>query len=252
MTDSEQREAARQFADKWRHGGDEKQDCHSFWIELLENILGITNVTEYIQFEKPVKLEEGDGKIHTRYIDGYIPSVKVLIEQKGSTHPLDEKERQSGGEMLTPYEQAKRYNNNLILSEKARWIVTCNFTDIWIYDMEQETPKPTKIQTFELQSKFPALSFLVNEHTTEISHEMEVSIDAGNLVGKIYDAFYKQYNIPEPAKGKSDEDKEKREKKLKSLNALCVRLVFCLYAEDTDIFGKRGVFLFEFFLFTFF
>ena len=242
MTDSEQREAARQFAQKWMHGGDEKQDCHSFWIELLENILGVTNVTEYIQFEKPVKLKEGDGKVHTRYIDGYIPSMKVLIEQKGSSHPLDVKEHQSGGEMLDPYEQGKRYNDNLVMSEKARWIVTCNFTDIWIYDMEKEVPEPTKLQTVELQQKYPVLSFLVNEKTTELSHEMEVSIDAGNLVGKIYDAFYKQYNIPEPVKGESQEDKDKREKKLKSLNALCVRLVFCLYAEDSDIFGKRNVF----------
>ncbi len=203
MTDAAQREAARQFANKWMHGGDEKQDCHSFWIELLENILGVTNVTEYIQFERPVKVLEGDGKVHTRYIDGYIPDVKVLIEQKGSSHPLDVKEHQSGGDDLTPFEQACRYNNSIGTDNYARWIVTCNFTDIWIYDMNHPTEPPTKIQTADLQQKFPVLSFLVNEHTTELSHEMEVSIDAGNLVGKIYDAFYKQYNIPEPAKGES-------------------------------------------------
>lgn len=230
MTDAEQREAARQFSSKWMNGGDEKQYCHSFWIELLEQILGITNVTEYIQFEKPVKLKEGDGKIHTRFIDGYIPSVKVLIEQKGSAHRLDEKERQSGGEMLDPFEQAKRYNDNLILSEKARWIVTCNFTEIWIYDMEQSVPEPTKIQTVDLQSKYPVLNFLVNKDTKELSHEMEISIKAGDIVGKLYDALIKQYKDP------TDEHS------LKSLNALCVRLVFCLYAEDAGIFGARSMF----------
>lgn len=230
MTDAEQREAARQFSSKWMHGGDEKQDCHSFWIELLENILGITNVTEYIKFEKSVKVKEDDGKIHTRFIDGYIPSVKVLIEQKGSTHPLDEKEHQSGGEMLDPFEQAKRYNDNLVLSEKARWIVTCNFIEIWIYDMEQSVPEPTKIQTVDLQSKYPVLNFLVNKDTKELSHEMEISIKAGDIVGKLYDALIKQYKDP------TDEHS------LKSLNALCVRLVFCLYAEDAGIFGARSMF----------
>lgn len=240
MTDSEQREAARQFANKWKNGGDEKQDCHSFWIDLLTKVIGVIDITDYIQFEKPVKLKEADGKIHTRYIDGYIPDVKVLIEQKGSTHRLDVKEHQSGGEELTPFEQAKRYNDNIAHSENARWIVTCNFTDIWIYDMENPTADPTQIETVELQQKYPMLDFLVKKDVKQISHEMEVSIQAGDIVGLLYDAFLKQYNIPERIpKDESDEDREKRENKLKSLNALCVRLVFCLYAEDAGIFERN-------------
>ncbi|MGO5337903.1 DNA methyltransferase, partial [Bilifractor sp. LCP19S3_H10] len=230
MTDAEQREAARQFVNRWRNGGDEKQDCHSYWIQLLQNVLGVNDVTDYIQFEKPVKLPEGDGKIHTRYIDGYIPAVKALIEQKGSVHPLDEKEHQSGGEMLTPYEQAKRYNDNLPLSEKARWIVTCNFLNIWIYDMEASVPEPTKVDLLDLQTKYALLDFLVKKDVKEISHEMEISIKAGDIVGKLYDALIKQYKDPT------------NEHSLKSLNALCVRLVFCLYAEDAGIFGARAMF----------
>jgi len=243
MTDSQQREAARQFANKWMNGGDEKQDCHAFWIQLLQDVLGVANVTEYIQFEKPVKLIEADGKIHTRYIDGYIPEVKVLIEQKGSSHALDVKEHQSGGEELTPFEQAKRYNDNIAYSENARWIVTSNFTNIWIYDMENPVADPVKIETMELQQKYPMLDFLVKKEVKEISHEMEVSIKAGDIVGLLYDAFLKQYKVPETApKDETDEEKAKRENKLRSLNALCVRLVFLLYAEDTDILGKRNMF----------
>ncbi|MGN0269535.1 MAG: DNA methyltransferase [Candidatus Weimeria sp.] len=243
MTDSQQREAARQFANKWMNGGDEKQDCHAFWIQLLQDVLGVANVTEYIQFEKSVKLIEADGKIHTRYIDGYIPEVKVLIEQKGSSHALDVKEHQSGGEELTPFEQAKRYNDNIAYSENARWIVTSNFTNIWIYDMENPVADPVKIETMELQQKYPMLDFLVKKEVKEISHEMEVSIKAGDIVGLLYDAFLKQYKVPETApKDETDEEKAKRENKLRSLNALCVRLVFLLYAEDTDILGKRNMF----------
>lgn len=59
---------------------------------------------------------------------------------------------------------------------------------------------------------------------------MEISLQAGELVGVLYDALLKQYAEPES------------EETLKSLNALCVRLVFCLYAEDAGIFGKRGMF----------
>ncbi len=176
MTDSEQREAARQFANKCKNGGDEKQDCYSFWIDLLTKVLGVTDITDYIQFEKPVRLYEADGKIHTRYVDGYIPDVKVLIEQKESNHRLDVKEHQSGGDELTPFEQAKRYNDNIAHDENARWIVTCNFTDIWIYDMNRPTGEPTKIETVELQQKYPMLDFLVKKDVRQISHEMEVSI----------------------------------------------------------------------------
>lgn len=230
MTDAEQREAARQFINKWLSGGDEKQDCHPYWIQLLQNVLGVDNVTEYIQFEKPVKLPEGDGKVHTRYIDGYIPDVKVLIEQKGSIHKLDEKEPQSGGELLTPYEQAKRYNDNLPYEEKARWIVTSNFLNIWIYDMNAAVPEPTKVELSDMQGKYSLLDFLVKKDVKKVSHEMEISIKAGTIVGKLYDALIKQYKDPG------------NEHSLKSLNALCVRLVFCLYAEDAGIFGAKAMF----------
>ncbi len=239
MTDAEQREAARQFINKWANGGDEKQDCHPYWLGMLQNVLGVANAIDYIQFEKPVKLPEEDGKIHTRYIDGYIKDVKALIEQKGSSHKLDEKEPQSGGEMLTPYEQAKRYNDNLPSSEKARWIVTCNFAELWIYDMDTVVPEPVKIALPDLQSKYPLLDFLVKKETKTISHEMEVSIKAGDIVGLIYEAFLKQYGISEMgSKDESEAEKEKREHKLRSLNALCVRLVFLFYAEDAGIFER--------------
>jgi hypothetical protein len=240
MTDAQQREAARQFINRWRTRGDEKQDCHPFWIQLLQNILDVENTTEYIQFEKPVKLREGDGKIHTRYIDGYISDVKVLIEQKGSKHPLDEKEPQSGGEMLTPYEQAKRYNDNLPFDEKARWIITCNFLNIWVYDMNVTVPEPQKIELPDFQTKYPLLDFLVKKEVKELSHEMEISIKAGDIVGMIYDAFLKQYGVSESVpKDETEEEKKRREHKLRSLNALCVRLVFLFYSEDAGIFERN-------------
>ena len=238
MTGSEQREAARQFINRWRGKGKEDEDGRSYWIELLSNVFGVENVTERIDFEKKVVV---DG--NTKRIDVYIPETRVIIEQKSLNIPLDKKIRNSGDIDLTPFEQADRYNSKLIFDERARWIVTCNFAEIWIYDMNEKQPEPTKIMLEELQTKYSLLDFLIEKEVQKISHEMEVSIKAGDIVGLLYNAFLEQYKIPEEKKNETEVEKEKREHKLKSLNALCVRLVFCLYAEDAGIFGeKRNMF----------
>ena len=228
MTDAEQREAARQFINKWRGNGNEDEDGRSYWIDLLQNVLGMEKVTDRVDFEKKVYV---DG--NKKRIDVYIPETRVIIEQKSLGIALDQKIHNSGDVDLTPYEQAKRYNDNLSFSEKARWIITSNFAQIWIYDMDQANSKdfaPVKIELTDLQSKYPLLDFLIKKEVKEISHEMEISIQAGDIVGKLYDALIKQYKD------------STNEHSLKSLNALCVRLVFCLYAEDAGIFGRRNMF----------
>ena len=240
MTDAEQREAARQFANKWKGRGREDEDGRSYWIDFLSNVLGMENVTDRVEFEKKVVV---DG--NTKRIDVYIPETHVLIEQKSLGKALDHKIMNSGSIELTPYDQAKRYNDNLPYDEKARWIITSNFSDIWIYDMNARVPEAVKISLDEIPSKYPLLDILIKKDVQKISHEMEVSIKAGDIVGLLYEAFLKQYKIPEvKAKEKEEtiEQKEKREHKLKSLNALCVRIVFCLYVEDAGIFGKRNIF----------
>ena len=188
MTDAEQREAARQFVNRWMGKGKEDEDGRSYWIDLLTNVLGMDNVTERLNFEKKVVI---DG--NTKRIDVYIPETRVIIEQKSLGKALDQKIRNSGDVDLTPFEQADRYNGKLTFDERARWIVTSNFAEIWIYDMNQKQPEPTKIALDELQSKYPLLDFLVEKEVKTISHEMEVSIKAGDIVGLIYDAFLKQY-----------------------------------------------------------
>ena len=225
MTDSEQREAARQFANRWNGRGNEDEDGRSYWLELLTEVLGLEHATALVSFEKKVVVNG-----NTKRIDAYLPETHVLIEQKSRGKRLDQKIHNSGDIELTPYEQAKRYNDNLPYDEKARWIITSNFEEIWIYDMNLRIPEPVKILLMELPSKYPLLSFLVRQDIKKLSREMEVSIQAGDIVGLLYDAFLKQYKNPE------------REETLKSLNVLCVRLVFCLYAEDAGIFGRRAMF----------
>ena len=224
MTDVQQRKAAKEFAMRWKGKGYEKGESQLFWTTLLTDVFGVSNVADFIEFEDQVHLD------HTSFIDGYIPSTKVLIEQKGLGKDLNRPIRQSDGSLLTPFQQAKRYITELPLSRHPRWVITCNFGEFYIYDMERPGGEPEKILLADLEKEYYRLSFLTDTGNEHVQREMEVSIKAGQVVGLLYDAFLKQYKKPD--------DPET----LKSLNKLCVRLVFCLYAEDAGIFGKHMMF----------
>ena len=225
MTEKEQKKAAKEFAEYWKDKGDEKQETARFWIELLSKVLGVDEPTKFIEFEKTVIVEKNQ-----KYIDGYIPSTKILIEQKGSHIKLGKTAVQSDGERLTPYGQAFRYNNYLPYDEKAKWIIVSNFTEILIYNMNKPNAEPEQIFLKDLPKECYRLQFLTDTKSEFLKKEMEISLKAGELVGKIYDAILKQYNNTDSPET------------LKSLNMLCVRLVFCLYAEDAGIFGQHEMF----------
>ena len=224
MTDIQQREAAKQFASYWKERGYEKGESQSFWLSLLREVYGVEHPEQFISFEEQVHLD------HTSFMDGFIPSTKVLIEQKGLGKDLNKAIRQSDGTYLNPFQQAKRYITELPVSKHPRWVVTCNFSEFYIYDMERPGGEPEKLLLADLEKEYYRLQFLVDKGNEHLQREMEVSIAAGEIVGLLYDAFYKQYADPSS------------ERALKSLNILCVRLVFCLYAEDAGIFGRHGMF----------
>ena len=224
MTDTERRSAAARFAADWKGRGDEKQETSLFWIALLQKVYGIEEPDKYISFEVPVKLD------HTSFIDGYIESTRVLIEQKGRDIDLRKGYKQSDGSMLTPYQQARRYAGYLPHDQNPRWIIVCNFQEFQIHDMNRPNDEPEVLKLADLEKEFHRLQFLVDTGSEHIKKEMEISLQAGELVGVLYDALLKQYKDP------SDPET------LKSLNKLCVRLVFCLYAEDAGIFGNRSMF----------
>lgn len=229
MTQTQQQSAAKNFAAQWLGKGDEKQETQRFWMELLGEVLGIRNPASYIEFEKRVKLS------HTSYIDAYIPETKVLIEQKGIKIDLKKAYEQSDGTLLTPYEQAKRYVNDMKASEKPRWIVVNNFAEFNVYDMENPQNPPEVIFLKDLAKDFYRLEFLVDRKNENIRREEEISLAAGKLVGKMYDALIKEF-IPQGENGGLTADQAR------SLNILCVRLVFCFYAEDAGLFATRTAF----------
>lgn len=224
MTEAEQRKAAKAFSDYWKDKGYEKGESQPFWLSLLRDVYGVEHPEQYITFEDQVHLD------HTSFIDGRILATKVLIEQKGLNKDLKKPIRQSDGTLLNPFDQAKRYITELPVSQHPRWVITCNFSTFFIYDMEHPGGEPEKLFLKDLEKEYHRLDFLVDAQSEHIQKEVAVSKKAGEIVGDLYNAFAKRYADPNS------------EHALKSLNKLCVRLVFCLYAEDAGIFGRCGMF----------
>lgn len=217
-TEKQMAQAAAEFAERWKGRGYERGESQPFWIDLLSNVFGIETPSDgFILFEDHRMVDASN------FIDGRIPSTRVLIEQKSLGKDLRAGIRQSDGSLLNPFQQARRYVVSLPVSEHPRWIVTCNFSEFLVYDMEQPNGEPEQILLENLGKEYYRLMFLVDAKNEHLSKEMQVSMQAGEIVGKIYEALLKQYDDDSP-------------EALRWLNILCVRIVFCLYAEDASVF----------------
>ena len=217
--------AAKAFSEKWAGRGYEKGETQKFWMELLQKVLGVEDPFSFIDFEDPVKNPDS-----TTFMDGYISATKVLVEQKSIEIDLNKQIRQSDGTLMTPFEQAKKYIVNLALHRHPRWVVLCNFREFWVYDMENPLGEPDVIRLKDLEKEYYRLQFLVDDSKELHKKEVEVSMAAGAIIGEVYDALQKEYRNP-------DDPHSQR-----SLNVLCVRLVFCLYAEDSGLFDSHTAF----------
>ena len=224
MNLKEQQKQAKAFIERWKDRGNERQDTQSFWLDLLRSVYGIENPSEYIKFEDTVMMD------HTSFMDGYIDTTKVLIEQKGSNKDLSKAIKQSDGSMLTPFQQAKRYSANLAYSKQPRWIITCNFREFYVYDMDKPHGEPTVIRLEDLEKEAYRLEFIVGTTNEHLEREMAISMEAGEIVKEIYSGLLQQYKNPENPES------------LHAMNQLIVRLVFCFYAEDAGMFGKKTMF----------
>lgn len=221
--------AIKNFVKDWSGHGYEKGETQTFWLAFLRDVIGVDKPDYYIEFEVQVKLPSRTERRITGFMDAYLDDTKVIIEQKSFSVSLDDEDPGTG---LTPFQQAKRYNDGLEQFRKARWIITSNFREFYIYDMNQPDAEtdPLKIRLDELPEKFYAFDFLVDKTKTNVRIEEEISVKAGKVVKKLYSALRKLYLNPDsPAS-------------IQSLNKLCVRLVFILYAQSADVFGKRRIF----------
>ena len=217
MTENEQREAAKAFAVKWQGKGYEKGETQKFWMELIRTVYGVENPEDYMNFEVQIQLS------NVSFIDVYIPSTKVIIEQKSIGKDLTKGIKQSDGTWLTPMQQMIRYANAMNYDEMPRWGISCNFQEFMIFDFNNKHSEPERIKLADLPDEFHRLDFLIAKDNIHIRKEVEISVEAGKLVGRIYDYIAAKYDSQTP-------------EVLQSLNKLCVRLIFCMYAEDAGIF----------------
>ena len=223
--DTQRKNKAASFAKYWEDKGYEKGESQTFWNMLLRDLFDITEPEQYIEYEDQVMMDASTG-----FIDGYMPKTKVLIEQKSKDKDLRKAIKQSDGTLLTPFQQAKKYIVDLPVDRHPKWVITCNFKEFNIYDMNNPKGEPEVILLKDFPKEYYRLSFLVDAENVHLKKEMDMSFAAGEIVGQLYDAFAKQY----------PDIKEKHA--VESLNKLCVRIVFCLYAEDAGLFKFKSQF----------
>ncbi|RUQ32024.1 SAM-dependent DNA methyltransferase [Micrococcus sp. HSID17245] len=224
MADQKQaarKRAAKEFAEKWAGRGYEKGDTSSFWLELLRDVAGMEDVTTNVRFENRTT-ERG-------FIDVVIRDAKTVIEQKSLGVDLDKPEMRQGV-AVTPFGQAKRYADSLRNSERPDTIIVCDFDRFRIHDLDTEHPERDyeEFRLAELPEQLHLLDFLLDPQRERQRRETQVSLDAGALIGKLYDMLRAQYLDPDS------------EASMHSLNVLCVRLVFLLFAEDAGLFPKNA------------
>lgn len=227
MSDINQEQAAKKFVERWRaEEGNEDRQSRSFWIELAQDLMGISNPTHVLDFER---------KVRGRKIDVFYEDMGVLIEQKSRGVDLDKKsERSKKAGEETPYQQAKWYADNLPYSVRPRWIVVSNFDEFRIHDLDADDPEHdyTTVTLDELADQLHLFGFLTDKSASRLVKEKELSVKAGEIVGRLYKSLAAQY------KSIDTDPVEQR-----SLNVLIVRFVFLLYAEDAGLLHEHQAFL---------
>ena len=226
-----QKKKAKEFVKRWKAAeGNEQREANSFWTELCQEVLGIPNPTHVLDFER---------KVRGKRIDVFYEDHSILIENKSRGVDLDKKEQRGKNNdgtprMVTPYEQARWYADYITPRSVApKYILTCNFDEIRIYDTDEEYPERTfeTIHLEELPNLLHRLSFFTQKENSRAERETNLSVSAGEVVGKLYDAFSKSYL-----------DIENNEDEQRSLNMLITRIVFLLYAEDSGNLKVRNQF----------
>lgn len=218
------KKAVRDFCDRWRDKGYEKGETQQFWLQALRAI-GYQHADDVL-FEH--HLPSGG------FIDVWIRDANVLIEQKSYGANLDDYDVRQN-KKKTPLMQALDYVDELPRLEQPRFVVTCNFGEFRVYDRDKWSKSQLSDNAFEFTldefAEHPEyMSFITDPGNSRLEKEKQVSIKAGELIGRLYDMMREGYYDPDS------------EKSMHALNVLCVRLVFCLYCEDADLFVKDSFF----------
>lgn len=223
-----------QFTNKWKDKGREKQDTHKYWEELIEILLDVKHGRDFVDWEKEVPvpvITTEDGK-STKYIDCYLKESKCLVEQKSHNISLDKKLLQSDGCELNALEQAQMYYNRLNLSEKGRYTIACNFGEFRIFDNEHNNQLPVVIRLADLSKRWSwkyLRKVLKGDETLNDDVRKDAAAKtASGVVKRLYELLKAEYK-----------EEELTRDVLHQMNVFCVRVVFCLYADDSGLFPNE-------------
>ena len=198
---------AAQFGAKWITETDEKGEAKTFWDDFLREIFNIER-RKFMNFEKTSVRANTKRK---GFIDLFWKG-KFLVEHKSAIKNSDK-------DFGEAFAQALDYVNGMSKDERPRYITLCNFQRFRLFDAQ--TNKTTDFSTDDLHLHVKLFQFLPDAVNELVKREVKASVDAAALMGRLHD------NI------------EKADFEGRDLEMLLVRLLFCIYAEDTGIFAER-------------
>jgi len=219
LSPNEIRDRALSFAREWEGERREKAEAQTFWNEFF-NVFGISRrrVAAFEEYVKPVKarLEHDDlfrksGRAAgSGFIDLFWKGV-LIAEHKSAGKDLD-----------SAYKQALDYFDGLKERDLPRYVIVSDFARIRLYDLEQDNQH--EFPLIDLHKNIGLFGF-ISGYTTQLIQEQDpVNIKAAEKMGRLHDQL-KESGYAGHA-----------------LEVLLVRLLFCLFAEDTTIFNQKDQF----------
>lgn len=207
LTTNEIRRRLQEFAVEHKNDTDEKQHAQQFWRDFY-SCFGLSKSSASMFEARVLKIGGVRG-----YIDSFIPGV-LLVEQKSVGKNLED-----------AYVQAQAYFHAIANDfEKPKYIITCDFQTFHLYDLQKNAREPLVCKLSELSQRVSWFNFLVEKEVHAVSEELPVNRKAAEQIAKLHDALLKANY------------------KGKDLEIFLTRLLFCLFADDTGIFGDDGQF----------
>lgn len=203
LNTNEVRARAAAFAEEWKDAAYEKGETQSFYNEFFE-VFGVRR-RQVARFEEPVRMLENRG-----FLDLFWKGV-LLVEQKSA-----------GRDLKKAKSQAFDYFPGLKEKELPRYLLVSDFQTFELYDLEEGAE--LKFRLSELPKYVEAFDFIRGREKRTYREQDPVNIEAAELLGKLHDSL--------EASGYLGHDLER----------FLVRLVFCLFADDTGIFEPRDIF----------
>jgi len=202
---NEIRARAARFANEWKHARYEKGETQTFYNEFFQ-IFGVSR-RRVATYEEPVKLL-GDRR---GFIDLFWKGV-LLVEQKSAGRNLERAKQ-----------QALDYFPGLKEHELPRYILVSDFQNFELYDLDEDS-KPIKFKLIDLPKKIETFTFILGVQKRTFRDQDPVNIEASERMGRLHDALKDSGYVGH------------------DLERFLVRLLFCLFADDTGIFEPRDIF----------